>query len=74
MTLIGQILFTLLYAFSLYAPVELSRLIISYGETYGWLKVFPLELSLIWFGWGGTLPVFIRAVFSRRGFIGAGKS
>jgi len=36
----------------LYAPVELTRMIWSYQEQYGWIDFFWLELPLIWVFYG----------------------
>ena len=47
----------------LYAPVELSRLIIEYWGTYGLVQPFWAELALIWTGWGLAMFFLGRALY-----------
>lgn len=48
---IKAFLLGLAMATGLYAPLELSRLIINYWSYYGLLAPFPFELAIIWAGY-----------------------
>lgn len=47
---------------SMYAPIELSRLIIWYWDTYGLLKIFYLELAWLWIGFIGLWWLWFKEV------------
>jgi len=63
---VHKLLIALICLLTLYAPLELSRLIVIYPD-YSILSPYTAELCLLWLMWGAAVLIMSRTLNNKKG-------